>query len=221
MPQSIRVLEICGEGKTDIGEVKVPGKSRRDPEFPTQGVIPILVHRLCGAPSGMRVIRHSFPFLQRGPLQRKVRFFKRQAFYNASAGTVFVLDTEGNHPSTLTKLTEGRDSGFPDFPMAVGVAHPCIEAWLLADKAAIVKIMKPGNPPTVPPDPESLPAPKHNQAHNPKTVLAACAGGTVSAKSAVEIAKAISDLAVLRAKCPLSFEPFAQEVVERIAPLFA
>ena len=74
----------------------------------------------------------------------------------------------------------------------------------------------------VPPEPETLSAPQHNRDRNPKTVLAACAGRpAVSAKEASMIALAINDLDLLRRVCPLGFEPFAQEVEQRLAPLFA
>jgi hypothetical protein len=66
-----------------------------------------------------------------------------------------------------------------------------------------------------------LPAPQKNRAHNPKTVLAKCARrSAVPSQEATRIAQAIADTALLRQRCPIGFEPFAQEVEERIAPLF-
>ncbi len=83
-PESARVIEIIGEGKTDIG------KGHDRPEPPTRGVVPILVHRLCGEPGSMQVRRKPMTHLQGKGLWQKVAFAKRQAYYNRSAGVVFV-----------------------------------------------------------------------------------------------------------------------------------
>ena len=48
-PENSVVLEVFGEGKTDIG------KESALPRLPDQGVVPILVHRLCDKPAVMRV----------------------------------------------------------------------------------------------------------------------------------------------------------------------
>jgi Domain of unknown function (DUF4276) len=221
MPVPSRVLEICGEGKTDVGRVAPTGSSRSEPQPPTEGVVPVLVHKLCGQPDTMRVVRRALPFLQGKKLWQKVKFVEQTALYNEAAGAVFVIDTEGNHRSRLAELVKGRDSAYPDFPMAVGVAHPCIEAWLLADPVAIAQAMGLSNDPREIDSPEDLPAPQRNRDHNPKTVLAECARGSpVSSRDATRIAAEIVDLAVLRRRCPLGFEPFAREVEKRIAPLF-
>jgi hypothetical protein len=153
MPELGLVIEIVGEGKTDRGQ----GDDQPGPL--TAGVVPILVHRLCDRPNSMRVQRRPLPFLQGKGLWQKVRFAKRQSFNNGSAGLVFVLDTEGNHPGQLRELQRGRDSELQEHPAAVGVAHPCIEAWLLSDASAISRAMKLAQHPEVPAEPESLPAP--------------------------------------------------------------
>ncbi len=222
MPDPSRELEICGEGRTDIGHVAPPGMTRSGPESPTEGIVPVLVHKLCGQPDTMKVVRRAVPFLPgKKKFWQKVKYFKQQAFYNGSAGAVFVMDSEGDHKGRLAELVKGRDSAYPDFPMAVGVAHPCIETWLLADPGAIARALGLPAPPDVPEDPENLPAPRKDRTHNPKTVLAACAGGSpVSAQEATRIATEIVDLALVRRRCPVGFEPFAEEVDERIGPLF-
>ncbi len=133
------------------------------------------------------------------------------------------MDSEGNHRGRLAELSRGRDAAYSEFPMAVGVAHPCVEAWLLVDSLAIARALGLSNSVVVPPNPESLPAPQANRAHNPKTVLARCAGRSakaISSKEATLIALEITDVAALRNLCPVGFEPFAQEIEERIAPLF-
>lgn len=86
-PQDSVVIEVFGEGKTDIG-------TNAPIEQPKEGVVPILLHRLCGEPERMRVKRKAMMFLQGKGLWQKVRFAKRQAYYNRSMGAVFVIDSK-------------------------------------------------------------------------------------------------------------------------------
>ena len=169
----------------------------------------------------MRVVRRAVPYLQGKGLWQKVKFAKQTALYNRSAGAVFVMDSEGNHRGRLAELTRGRDVAYSESPMAVGVAHPCVEARLLVDSLAIARALGLSNPVAVPSNPENLPAPQANRTRNPKTVLARCAErSAISSREATLIALAITDLAALRNRCPVGIEPFAQEIEERIAPLF-
>jgi len=218
-PQSSVVLEVFGEGKTDLG------KASAGPEPPSRGVVPILVHTLCGRPHEMRVVRKPYQFLVGKGLWQKVRFAKRQARYNASAGAVFVMDSEGGPKESAAKRTQlehGRDHELPDFPMAVGVAHLCIEAWLLADAKAIQKAFALPQVPQVPPEPEKCPAPCHDKGSNPKAVLARAAGlqRPLSADNKDGIARAMNDMDLVCERCPEGFAPFADEVRTRIRPLF-
>jgi hypothetical protein len=216
MPAHEPVIEIIGEGKTDRGR----GADR--PEPPTTGVLPILVHGLCDRPQAMRVRHRPLPFLQGKGLWQKVRFAQRQASSSGSAGLVFVLDTEGNHPGQLEQLQRGRDSELPEYPTAVGVAHPCIEAWLLVDAAAISRAMGLAQRANVPAEPESLPAPCQDRSQNPKACLARCAGLNrhLSSAETTRIVQEIRDLNVIRTHCPMSFAPFADEVIGIIRPIF-
>ncbi len=154
---------------------------------------------------------------------QKVRFAKRNAFNSGSAGLVFVLDTEGNHPGQLEQLQRGRDSELLEYPAAVGVAHPCIEAWLLADASAIVRALGLTERIDVPAEPESLPAPCKDRKQNPKAVLSRCAGRDrpLSSAETTGIVQAIRDLNLIRTRCPIGFGPFADEVVGNIRPIFA
>ncbi|HWE35690.1 MAG TPA: hypothetical protein VG406_03895 [Isosphaeraceae bacterium] len=216
-----KVIEVFGEGKTDIGPISKIYENQV--ELPVHGVVPVLVHRLCGRPDAMRVKRRALPFLQGKGLSGKVRFARRQAPYNGSAGLVIVLDTEGEHPARLDGLTEIRDSFEPGFPMAIGVAHPCIESWLLTDGSAILRALKLPQTPDLPAAPESLPAPQRDKEENPKRHLARCINAQQAALSSEEttrIAREMKDMDLVRRCCPLSFGPFANEVQQRIAPIF-
>ena len=224
-PEDRLVLEMFGEGKTDVGVGAEPGP-------PTSGVVPILVYKLCGKPKQMVVKRKRIPFLQEPELKkskrlwRKIEFAKRRAAASGSAGVVFVVHSEGGrkeHRKLKGDLEKGRESVRPDFPMAIGVAQPCIESWLLADAPAIRRAMDLPTTPEVPGKPEELPAPHQDRMHNPKTELAKATGTTkkeVSVKEKDGIATAINDLNALRTRCPLGFAPFADEVDQRIRPLF-
>lgn len=211
-----KVIEIFGEGKTDIGK-------DADSEAPMTGVVAILVHALCGHPAQMQVKRRAVSFLQGKGWTQKVKFAKRQAFYSGSAGAVFVLDTEGHHKERMRELADGRNAALDAFPMAIGAAHPCVEAWLLADAKAIKKGLSLQGLPVVPDEPERLPAPQHDRGDNPKTALAKISGiakGELSASEKDKIARAMGDLPLLRERCPLGFAPFAEEVECRIKPIF-
>lgn len=209
------VIEVIGEGKTDVSP-----KEDAAPQRPTSGVVPVLVHRLCDTPHSLRVKRRPFRFLQGKGLWQKAKFVKQNAKINGSAGCVFVMDTEGNREHVLKELVRGRDSIFPDYPMAIGVAHPCIEAWLLADASAVRRGMKLNQRPAVPAKPEELPAPQHDTKNNPKVALAACdpKNRHPNADEKSSIANYL-DLATSEATCP-SFGAFATEVRNQIRPLF-
>jgi len=218
-PEGSFVVEFFGEGKTDIGEEDASTR-------PMQGVVPILVHALCGKPGRMIAKRTPMLQLQERGLARKVRFAKRLARRRKSAAAVFVVDTEGDLRVLKAKkadLEQGRNAESPDFPMAVGVAQPCIEAWLLADASAIRRAFDMPAAPGVPAEPEKCPAPCQNQKDNPKTILARIVGlkRRLSAEENWRIAAAMNDMGLVRTRCPASFAPLADEVEGRIRPLFS
>jgi hypothetical protein len=211
-------IEFIGEGRTDRGQ-------RDATEEDDSGVIVILTIKLCGSPASMRIKRRPIEFLPGKQLWQKVKFAKRQAYYNGSAGIVFVTDTEGEHPTQLHKLERGRDAELTDYPMAIGVAHPCIECWLLVDASAIRKALNLTANPALPESPELLPAPCKDQGKNPsnpKMALAHCAGlrSPLSSRQTTAIARAIRDLNSIEVHCPIGFAPFAEEVRARLRPLF-
>ena len=221
LPEGARdhvIIEVIGEGIADIG-------SGEKSDLPDSGVVPILVHKLCGKPARMRVKRRPFAFLVGKKLPQKVQFAKRQASLNMSQAAVFVVDSEGGPKELKAKrdaLEEGRGRELPNFPMAIGVAHPCIESWLLAAPDAIRRALNFAATPQVPGEPEKLPAPCQDQPQNPKTALAAAAvRGRVSAADMDKIATAINDFEQLHGRCPMGFAPFADEVDRQIRPMFA
>ena len=219
MPEATVTIEVIGEGKADVGK---PGETM----LPEEGVVPILLYKLCGKPAVMRVKPKHFAQLQAGKLSRKVQFAKRQARCTVSTDAlVFVIDSEGDHKESDRKtheLQKGRDADSPDFPTAVGVAQPCIEAWLLADAPAIRRGMGLERNPDVPHAPEDLPAPVDTK-KGPKGMLAKLVRSKhreCSSDDKNKIARAMNDMELVRERCPLSFVPFADEVKQHIRPLF-
>ena len=170
-PEKPTEIYFFGEGRTDLGEGPDGGP-------PDSGVLPILVHALCGKPRMMAVSRRRFAHLQGKGLWQKVRFAKHQA-RRGGAGAVFVVDSEGDDKTCKAagdQMRKGRDAVLASFPMAIGVAHPCIEAWLLADASAIRRGLDLTSSPVVPDKPEELPAPRLDKGRNPKRALAEAAG---------------------------------------------
>lgn len=65
-PESSVVIEVFGEGKTDVGH-------QTGPQPPERGVVPVLLHTLCERPGQMLVKRHGMPYMQKkGTLAQKV-----------------------------------------------------------------------------------------------------------------------------------------------------
>lgn len=216
------VIAVFGEGRADVGTAMEDPR----PEPPNEGVLPVLVSRLCGRPKQMQVKRFGQPFMtdseQGGRLWKKALFARRRVFYHKDVkAVVFVVDSDGQLKEKKKQLEKGRDAGPSALPMAIGVAHPCIEAWLLADASAIRRALRLSNTPNVPSDPENLPAGKKNGAH-PKNELRKAAGSSkrLSAEEMWNIAQAMNDLGLVWNRCPLGFAPFADEVNECICPLF-
>jgi hypothetical protein len=221
------IIELYADGKTEIGDLK-----EECVELPKSGVLPRFIHRLCGTPATMRVKCFAKAYMQKTGtgkgLKRKAFYARRQGKYNMLNGrahaTVFVVDSEGDLKNQRQELAQGRDLGPKDYPMAVGVAHPCIESWLLADANAIRSTFCLDKQPDLPEKPEDLPAPQRDRKHNPKTVLSAIAGSAQKEMSVADkdrIAAAMDDLDLVKSRCPLGFKPFAEEVETHIRPLFA
>jgi hypothetical protein len=158
-----------------------------------------------------------------GTLKQKARFAKRQARYNRSAGAVFVVDSDGDLKGRKRDLTDDRQMEPGDFPVAIGVAHPCIEAWLLADPSAIRRGLELAASPETPEEPEKLPARHQDGRKNPKRALARAVGQRkrdLSAPEKKRIAAAMNDMGLVRTRCPQAFAPFADEVECHIRSLF-
>lgn len=190
-------------------------------------VVPLIVRTICGRSRDIYARENPIRFLQRSVSgsgwSQKATAARKLANDNRASGAVFVIDSEGDI-RRQAQLTAGRDRGPTDVPMAVGVAHPCIEAWLLVDGTAIRRGLALEKTPETPPLPESLPESGRTKGKEAKRRLQQCAEmpKPLSATQMSAIATAINkhSLPLLRTGCPLGFAPFAEEVEERIRPLF-
>jgi Domain of unknown function (DUF4276) len=218
-PSLPKVIELVCDGKTEGG----PADDL--PKPPITGVLTLLLHRLCDEPDDMLVRRRKPLFLRkRTPLWRRVEQTKIRAADHGEAGLVYVVDTEGDKPQKkLDDLNKGRSAKRLDFPMAIGVCHPCVEAWLLADAVAIQLAFKLPTFPPLPSTPEDLPgAPKKSPGAFYKKTLATAAGQNrddLSAQEKSDIIQEVVDLAVIEAACA-QFQTFAREVRKHIRPVF-
>lgn len=215
------VVFVVGEGKTDLGVV-CPAPTR-----PDTGVAPVLLAKLCGNPSNLRVVSQKIPTLYQGSgFARKVKFILRDVLGRPNiAAVVLIFDSEGKLKEKVREMeTVLRTIQFGK-PFVVGFAHPCIESWLLVDSNAIVQGMKiPRLCGDLPDDPEKLPAPCDDRNNNPKRVLrkVACESNKreLSVEQKTAIASKISDLNLLCNRLPQGFGPFAKQVQAEIAKLF-
>ncbi len=194
-----------------------------EPELPNQGTLPILVHKICKKPGNMRVIRRRVSLLRGKTLAEKVYFERYQAIYSKYRGIVLVVDSDGKLELTRKNWHEAREKSNArlsnHLPMAIGIAHPCIESWLLSDATAIRRGLELERTPVVSDNPESL-SPKKSNKNHPKNVFRSIVKDNMSAKDTDRIAAAMNDLELVKQRCPAGFKPFAEEVETHIQPLF-
>jgi len=122
---------------------------------------------------------------------------------------VLVIDQDGERERSR-QIADAQDSSLSRLPRAMGVAIRTFDAWMLADETALTEVLR--CPINRQAEPESIRDPKQ-----------ACAGLLTKspnpmAQSAMyaEIARKL-DLAILIARCPSGFRPFA----ERVTSVFA
>lgn len=175
----------------------------------------------------MRIRRLFLAELQgRRTLDRKVQLAKiKTSMDKQCRGLVFVVDTEGlRHDLLLKQLQAGRDSTLTEMPTAVGAAHPCLEAWILANPSAIRKGMNIEATIETPSAPEELAVRSKDQKNSPKRILADLVGvkkDDLSVANKTKIVREIQSLDDLHNRCPVSFSPFFDEISDHIKPLFA
>jgi hypothetical protein len=213
-------IRFVGEGASDIGGERAVG------------AVPILTRRLIaaglGEPPAMEHDTAPLPRFHHGKgYAQKARVAIKEAHREGLDGIAIVVDRDGERRGAerLKLLRQGRDAAAQEVPLpaVVGVAIETLEAWLLADEPAIGRVLGLEAPPPRGPDPESLDGRPGTDRH-PKSRLAghlaldASAGRSNQAR--LEAIAAETDLAELERRCPRGFKPYADEVRDRLAPLF-
>ncbi len=186
----------------------------------------ILLRRACGLEADtdeLRVVPRSLlDFQRKRSLTQRVKLARRAASDFGHDGIAIVHDSEGHSPkSKRMEMEAGRDTERSSFPTVIGLAVPCLEAWLSADGTAIKRGLRLNERPTVPERPEEFRTGKAPGPHY-KRHLAQLAGAAKKDLSAIEKSKIaeLIDLTSLVEHCP-SFQAFADEIADRLAPLFA
>ncbi len=191
------VIEIVCEGPTDFE------------------VLRAMLLNYCQVPADSKFLYKQVRTLLGKRLWDKVEMARFQATVSKYSACIFVLDTDGN-TKLLNDMIRGRDvrSGLP---MPVGVAHPCIEAWLLVDATAIKRGLDLIQRPVVPSEPESIAT-----ADEAKSQLASYSTQKVKELAVTQkaaIAMYINWSSVVQI-CP-SFTAFDEELTIHVSPLFA
>lgn len=204
-------LRFIGEGPDDVGREE------------SAGIAQIFVRRLLEGALGEAPDTSSWEtgrFIRKhngAGYPQKAFLAIKEAHREGFDGVIILVDRDGKTVGgdRLAKLREGRQKAAQDVPMraVVGVAIDTIEAWLLADEAAIRHAV--GFPVDRQPDPETLDGAKGTPRH-PKVLLESCvakakASGLRSAEIKLKIAERAS-LEVVEKRCPAGFKRFAEEV---------
>ena len=218
---TVRRILVLGDGEYDLGPAL--GK-----ESGPEGLfaLPRLVHRLLGDPRDVAYTCQRFPTIPpvhgRGAkYTRKAQSAIRQAAQQRYHAITIVIDRDRKRDAkTIVPLRQGRDAlehtAFP--PCAVGMAVEAFDAWMIADGKAIKAAG--GDPTRGHPAPENLDGNEGTGGH-PKDVAAQVFSGKGGLAANYAAVAEHADLALLARACPQGFEPFAEEIRERIAPVVA
>lgn len=222
---------VAGEGPTDVGDLA------KDPAFrerrPREGFVQPVIRNLRPNDTvrfdGRKVMvlsREGFTELKAG-LAKQASGAYRLAKTLGCDAVVVIHDVDRTQGKPVSQLERERrtaevrrtiQDGFAsveDGSLATGIGTPCrcIEAWALGDKEAVVSLGALGDENAVPDRPEELwGQPKDPASNHPKCVLKRLLGGTISTDVYRALGE-VSDPNKIQQSCPLSFSPFAEDVV--------
>lgn len=152
---------------------------------------------------------------------RKVHRVLRDAELNDEQALIIVVDRDGTPGrSRFEELDRGRQDS--EVPCAIGVAQEMVEAWLLGDPGAWERAFG-TDAPKPPNDPEvrtTANSPSPNSAKQVLRRLLDDANATGSNLQRYTLIARNTRWQALAVGCPRSFKPFAEEVRERIGPMF-
>lgn len=217
---SKRRIIVFGEGAHELGQ-------RLDRALSTDDLpaLPCLVHRLLDEPDQAEYSCAAFKSVPavhgRGPkFGKKVKRAILKAHRDGHDGAVILIDRDARPDvERIQPMRRARDEMVDGWypPCAVGTAVEAFDAWMIADPKAIEQAG--GDPKNSHRDPEALDGTPGSGQH-PKDKAAGIFGGLKALGSKYAAAAKHADLGLLRRRCPRGFEPFAQEVEQRIAPVF-
>jgi len=224
----VRRILFVGEGVTDVGDTEVsitmsPSGSSDDCGCKQVGVIPILTARCIGGlygdspPQFQRLARETRRLHGRG-FAKKVRAAVADAIRAEADAVVFVSDRGGaKNRERLSAMQRGKEESREKglfMPTVVGLAIEELEAWLLADAAAVSTVSGvPAKGATQ--DPETIEDPKN-------TLRQQCEGDTSGRREwqRHEAIAQAADINALVTRCPKGFKPFHDEIRTALLPLF-
>jgi hypothetical protein len=212
-------IRFIGEGVSDVGGERCTG------------IVPVLTRNVLAAKLGRApAMEHDtapLPRFHGKGYAAKAQVAITEAHRQGLDGVAIAVDRDGRRGTERLKLLrQGRDAATAKaaMPAAVGVAIETIEAWLLADEPAIGRALRFEKPPPCGPDPESLDGkpstddhPKVRLAHH----LAMDADRARANQARLEAIAEEADVAEIERRCVKGFKPFAEEVRDRLAPIFA
>jgi len=117
---------------------------------------------------------------------------------------VFLIDEDGQR-DRVAQIGDAQDSPISQLSRAMGVAIRRFDAWMLADEAALTGVL--GYQIGRQRDPENI--------RDPKAACASLLAESVASMTQTEMYARIAnqvDIAVLSARCPSGFAPFAARV---------
>lgn len=221
---------VAAEGPTDAGDLtKDPAfHGRRSQEGFVQPVIRNLRPNDTLSFDGRKVMilgRNGFTGLKDGLARQASGAYLLAKTLGCDAVVVIhdVDRTQGKQASQLERMRRTAEirrtisDGFAavdDGSLATGIGTPCrcIEAWALGDRRAVVQVGALRGASEVPDRPEQLWGKPNDPASNhPKCVLTRLLGGAASTEDYRQLGEA-SDPDEIRRSCPLSFDPFANDV---------
>lgn len=226
-----RVL-LVGEGPTDIGDLAIEEPYRRGRE----GFMQPLLRSMVGTAVELEFVGRKIVHLPKTPHGRRLKQLQADAATRALAlasalearALVLVFDADKSHGKKATRierrrrLNELRASALDGFravrvddidakAIHTAVAIPCrmIEAWGLADRAALSTLLGEDPASLDYGPPEGLWGDEKDPSSNhPKRVWERVTRGEVTFSAVAEQV----DVATLERECPESFPPFARDV---------
>lgn len=215
------VAFLVGEGPNDIGGLSRPPGHQTD----TPGFLQPVVRKALDCSPAFR--GRKLASLPRNRLRGATNVLTHKA-----AAAAAIAETQGADILVIVTDLDGRSAqrdrrqarrmlevkrralrqGVKGFTSAVGVPCRTVEAWALGDLNALKMLFGDGVDAVPAGSPEDLwGGSRDADSNHPKQVLRRVVGRKATTDDLNAIAEA-SDLAVLRDRCPMSFDPFATDL---------